>query len=184
MVTFYDLKAERPGNRTFSFADEAKGKVVLVVNTASHCGFTPQLEGLESLYKQYKDQGLLIVGFPSNEFGFQTPGNDEKFGEFCQVNYGVTFPMMKKSNVNGGKANDTFKYLKAQKKNMFGTGTIVWNFSKFLIDRDGKVVERYSPKTEPTAIEPKIKELLAQGAPAAQPTPTASAAAPAPASTA
>ncbi|CAD6890317.1 unnamed protein product [Tilletia controversa] len=180
MVTFYDLKAERPGNRTFSFADEAKGKVVLVVNTASHCGFTPQLEGLEALHKQYKDQGLLVVGFPSNEFGRQTPGDDEKFGEFCQVNYGVSFPMMAKSNVNGGQANETFKYLKSQKKNMFGVGTIVWNFSKFLIDRDGKVIDRYSPKTEPKAIEAKIKELLAQGG---QPTATASAAAPIPAST-
>ncbi|KAK0546669.1 Glutathione peroxidase 2 [Tilletia horrida] len=176
MVTFYDLKAERPGNRTFSFADEAKGKVVLVVNTASHCGFTPQLEGLETLYKTYKDQGLLIVGFPSNEFGRQTPGSDE--------NYGVTFPMMAKSNVNGNKANETFKYLKAQKKNMFGAGTIIWNFSKFLLDRDGNVVERYSPRADPKSIEPKIKELLAKGAPAAAPTATATAAAPVPAASA
>ncbi|KAL9934586.1 hypothetical protein V8E36_006361 [Tilletia maclaganii] len=180
MVHFYDLKAQRPGDKVFDWATEAKGKVVLVVNTASHCGFTPQLEGLESLYKQYKDQGLLIVGFPSNEFGFQTPGNDEKFGEFCQVNYGVSFPMMKKGNLNGAKANETFKYLKSQKKNIFGAGTIVWNFSKFLIDRNGNVVERYSPKTEPKAIEGKIKELLAASPPAA-PTATATAEAPAPA---
>jgi glutathione peroxidase len=136
------------------------GKVVLVVNTASQCGFTPQLGGLEELYRTYGDQGLVVLGFPCNQFGSQESGTEDEIGEFCQVNYGVTFPMFAKVDVNGDDAHPLFTWLKGEKKGLFG-GKIKWNFTKFLVGRDGEVVGRYSPTTDPKDIADDIRAQLA-----------------------
>ncbi|CAE6462176.1 unnamed protein product [Rhizoctonia solani] len=159
MSTFYDLKAATPRNEEYSF-DQLKGKVVLVVNVASNCGFTPQYTGLEALYKKYKDRGFIILGFPCNQFGGQEPGTDEQIGEFCQVNHGVSFPLMKKSDVNGDNTNEVYKYLKSQKSGILGLSRIKWNFEKFLIDRHGNVVDRWASTTKPEALEATIEKLL------------------------
>lgn len=156
--SFYDFEARTLAGKTMSMAD-TKGKVVLVVNTASKCGFTPQYAGLEKLYEKYKDQGLVIIGFPCNQFGEQEPGGSGEIQEFCQVNYGVTFPIMSKVDVNGDNADPIFKYLKSQLGSILGS-RIKWNFTKFLLDRNGKPVERFSPLTTPEKIEPAIKKLL------------------------
>lgn len=156
--SFYDFDARTLAGKTMSMAD-TKGKVVLVVNTASKCGFTPQYAGLEKLYEKYKDQGLVIIGFPCNQFGEQEPGGSGEIQEFCQVNYGVTFPIMSKVDVNGDNADPIFKYLKSQLGSILGS-RIKWNFTKFLLDRNGKPVERFSPLTTPEKIEPAIKKLL------------------------
>ena len=132
-----------------------EGKVLLVVNTATGCGFTPQYEGLQDLYEKYQSQGFEILDFPCNQFAFQAPGSEEKIMDFCQSRYGVTFRQFAKIRVNGSKQAPLYKYLKTQKE-----GSIKWNFTKFLIDREGNVIERYSPKTKPEEIEDKIKELL------------------------
>lgn len=132
-----------------------KGKVLLVVNTATGCGFTPQYEGLQDLYESYHDNGFEVLDFPCNQFAFQAPGSEDKIVDFCQSRYGVTFDQFAKIKVNGSKAEPLYQYLKTQKE-----GSIKWNFTKFLIDREGNVVERYSPKTKPEEIEDKIKELL------------------------
>ena len=141
--------------------DEFKGKVVLVVNTASKCGFTPQFEGLETMYEKYKDQGLEILGFPCNQFGKQDPGSNDEIQEFCQLNYGVSFPMFGKIEVNGRGTDPLYQHLKHEAPGALGTRAIKWNFTKFLIDTEGNVVKRYAPTVKPKAIEKDIKKLLA-----------------------
>jgi len=136
------------------------GKVLLVVNTASKCGFTPQYKGLEELYEQFKESGLVILGFPCNQFGAQEPGTEAEIAEFCEVNYGVTFPMFAKIDVNGAQAHPLYQFLKGQQAGFLGTEGIKWNFTKFLVDRDGKVVDRYAPKTTPAELSPVIEKLL------------------------
>ena len=136
-----------------------KGKVVLVVNTATQCGFTPQFEGLEKLYQDYKEKGLVVLGFPCNQFGSQEPLSNEAMEETCKVNHGVTFPLFEKIEVNGPHTHPVFKYLKSKLGGLFGS-RIKWNFTKFLIDADGRPVRRFSPVTKPAAIEQFIKDLL------------------------
>ena len=136
-----------------------KGKVLFIVNTATGCGFTPQYEGLEKLYKKYRDQGFEVLDFPCNQFLKQAPGTDEEIAEFCTLKYDTTFPRFKKVDVNGPNASPLFKWLKDQKGGIFSKA-IKWNFTKFLIDRSGKVVSRYAPITPPVKIEEEIKKLL------------------------
>ena len=138
-----------------------KGKVLLIVNTASKCGFTPQFTGLEELYKKYADKGLVILGFPCNQFGHQDPGSDSEIGAFCQKNYGVSFPMFSKIDVNGESADPLFKHLRKEATGLFGSEAIKWNFTKFLVDRNGKVVDRYAPATSPEKLEKDLQALLA-----------------------
>jgi len=159
MSTIYDFTAEGMDGAEQSFAD-FEGQVLLVVNTASKCGFTPQFEGLEVLNEQYKDQNLTIIGFPCNQFGGQDPGSNEEIGAFCQKNYGVSFPMMAKVDVNGSDAHPIFKWLKEQKGGLLTDG-IKWNFTKFLIGSDGQVLERYAPTTKPEALKADIEKALA-----------------------
>ena len=137
-----------------------EGDVLLIVNTASKCGFTPQLDGLETLYAQYKDQGLQVLGFPCNQFGHQDPGTTEEINEFCQLNYGVSFPMFAKVDVNGKDAHPLFQYLAKEAPGLLGSKAIKWNFTKFLVDRQGNVIERFSPQTTPAEIESAIKKLI------------------------
>lgn len=139
--------------------DQFSGQHVLVVNTASKCGLTPQFEGLENLYQKYKDQGLVVVGFPSNQFANQEPGGADDIAEVCQVNYGVTFPMMAKVDVNGPDAHPLFKYLKGELSGIFG-GRVKWNFTKFLVDGNGKPVKRFAPTTKPEAIDKYLAKKL------------------------
>jgi glutathione peroxidase len=136
------------------------GTVLLVVNTASKCGFTPQYDGLEKLYQDYKDRGFEVLGFPCNQFGGQEPGNADEIAEFCKVNFGVTFPLMAKIDVNGPDASPLFDWMKTEKKGLMGSTSIKWNFTKFLIDRRGKVVKRYGPQDTPAAIAKDIEKLL------------------------
>ncbi len=157
-TAFYDLEAKSLQGKPVKM-DNYKGKVVLVVNTASKCGLTPQYEGLEKLYTKYKDDGLVVLGFPCNQFGAQEPGGANDIQEFCQVNYGVSFPIMEKIDVNGTNTHPVFKYLKSKLGGFLGSG-IKWNFTKFIIDKNGKPIERFSPITKPEAIEPMIKKLL------------------------
>jgi len=157
--TVYDFSCQTPNGKKKSLLDY-KGKVLLVVNTASKCGFTPQFTGLEELYKQYKDRGLEILGFPCNQFGKQDPGSNDEIMEFCQLNYGVSFPMFGKIEVNGADADPLFKHLKKEAPGVLGSEGIKWNFTKFLIDRSGKVVKRYAPKDTPRAIARDIEKLL------------------------
>ena len=138
-----------------------KGKVLLVVNTASKCGFTPQFKGLEAMYEKYRDQGLEILGFPCNQFGNQDPGSNEEITEFCQLNYGVSFPMFGKIEVNGSGADPLYDHLKAEAPGALGTKRIKWNFTKFLVDASGNVVKRYAPVDKPEAIAKDIEALLA-----------------------
>lgn len=137
-----------------------KGNVLLVVNTASKCGFTPQYDGLEELYQKYKDRGFEVLGFPCNQFGHQEPGTADEIQEFCKVNFGVTFPLMKKIDVNGPDASPVFDWMKHEKKGVLGTTAIKWNFTKFLIDREGKVVKRYGSTDTPASIARDIEKLL------------------------
>lgn len=158
--SFYDLKAISLKGKEISMAD-FKGKVILVVNTASKCGFTPQLEGLEALYKKYKDQGLVILGFPCNQFANQEPGDEKSIEGGCMLNYGVTFKMFSKIDVNGENEHPVYTWLKSQKK---GKGTfgnkIKWNFTKFLLDRNGEVIGRYGSIVTPAKLEAEILKLL------------------------
>ena len=158
MSTIYDFTAERMYGSSQAFS-EYKDKVLLIVNTASKCGFTPQFEGLESLYQQYKDQGLVVIGFPCNQFGSQDPGSNDEIGAFCQKNYGVSFPMMAKIDVNGADAHPIYDWLKDQKGGLLTDG-IKWNFTKFLIDSKGQVIDRYAPTTKPDAIKKDIEQAL------------------------
>ncbi len=157
-MEFYKLEAERL-NGSLEKMEQYKGKTVIVVNTASKCGLTPQYKGLESLYQKYKDQGLEILGFPCNQFGNQEPGEANEISEFCQVNYGVSFPMFAKVDVNGKNAHPIFKYLKSTLGSLLGS-KIKWNFTKFLIDREGNVVRRYAPNDRPERIAKDIEKLL------------------------
>ena len=155
---FYKFKAKSLQGKEISM-EEYKGKTVLVVNTASKCGLTPQYEGLEALYRKYRDDGLVILGFPSNQFANQEPGDEKSIAEGCVVNYGVTFPMFSKIDVNGRSAHPIFKYLKRELGSIFG-GKIKWNFTKFLIDSNGKPVKRFAPVTKPESMEDIIRKVI------------------------
>ena len=152
----YSVKAQ--DGSEVSLADY-QGKVLLIVNTATGCGFTPQYEGLQDLYEKYQPQGLEILDFPCNQFGNQAPGSDEEITEFCQSRYGVTFPQFKKIQVNGEKAEPLYTFLKSQKKGVMGNN-IKWNFTKFLVDRKGNVVARFAPTVTPEKLDEQIRELL------------------------
>lgn len=157
--TFYSFKVKAlTGVKEISLKDY-KGKVVLVVNTASKCGFTPQYEGLEALYKKYKDKGLVILGFPCNQFGGQEPGSSEEIAKFCSLKYDVSFPMFQKVEVNGDNADPLYKYLKDALPGTLGN-EIKWNFTKFLLDRNGKPIKRFSSMVKPETIEDEIISLL------------------------
>ncbi len=181
MNKIYDFKALTSRGKEIDFA-QFEGKVLLIVNTASKCGFTPQFEGLEALNQKYKDKGLVIIGFPCNQFKEQDPGSDSQIEEFCQLNYGVTFQIMKKIDVNGKDAEPIFEYMKAQapteeyhglkakaaqqlfktiSKSVEKDSDIKWNFTKFLISKDGETVKRYAPTTEPKDFEQDIEAMLA-----------------------
>ncbi|KAF8340526.1 glutathione peroxidase-like protein [Cantharellus anzutake] len=155
---FYDLKAEAPKGE-YKF-DQLKGKVVLIVNVASKCGFTPQYNGLQKIWDQFKDQDFVLLGFPSNQFGGQEPGTDEEIASFCTLNHGVTFPLMKKSDVNGDNTNEVYQWLKNEKSGILGLTRIKWNFEKFLVNKEGKVVERWASTTTPDQITPYIEKYL------------------------
>jgi glutathione peroxidase len=159
MTSIYDFKATTLQGRETSVADY-RGQVMLIVNTASKCGFTPQYEGLEKLYEKLHGKGFSVLGFPCNQFGAQEPGAESEIGEFCQVNYGVSFPMFAKIDVNGANAHPLYKYLKHEKPGFLGSERIKWNFTKFLVDRAGKVVARFAPMTKPEAIEAPIAALF------------------------
>lgn len=141
-------------------ADDLKGKVILIVNVASKCGFTPQYEGLQALFEKYRDRGFLILGFPCNQFGMQEPGSDAEIASFCQRDYQVSFPVMTKVKVNGGESHPLYKDLKAESPGFMGKGPILWNFTKFLVDRDGNVVDRFAPTRTPESIAEEIEKLL------------------------
>ena len=160
MSSIYDITANTLTGEPLSLS-AFKGKVLLIVNTASHCGFTGQYEGLEALYRQYKDQGLVVLGFPCNQFGAQEPGSAAEIGAFCEKNYGVSFPMFEKIDVNGSNAHPLFQLLKSEATGVLGTEGIKWNFTKFLVGRDGKVHERYAPTTTPAQLESDVAKLLA-----------------------
>ncbi len=157
-MNIYDFTVKNIAGEDVSLS-EYRGKVLLVVNTATGCGFTPQYEGLENLYRQYAEQGLVILDFPCNQFMHQAPGSNGEIVEFCKLHYDVTFPQFSKIDVNGKNADPLYNWLRAQKKGVFG-GNIKWNFTKFLIDREGNVVGRFSPATKPEKLEEKIKALL------------------------
>ena len=180
MAMVYDFKALNNKGAEVDFS-QYQGKVLLIVNTASKCGFTPQYDGLEALYQKYKDQGLVIVGFPCDQFAHQEPGSNEEIAEFCRINHGVTFPLMAKIEVNGSNAHPIFEYLKAQapteeynglkakathqllkgiSKSVEKDSDILWNFTKFLISRDGATVKRFAPTAEPKDFEKDIQEML------------------------
>ena len=156
---FYDFSAKDLGGREIAMSD-FKNKIVLVVNTASECGLTPQFEGLEALYKKYKDKDFVILGFPCNQFGGQEPGDEATIATGCVLNYGVTFPMFSKVDVNGENAHPIFKFLKSNLKGFLTEG-IKWNFTKFLIDKNGNPIKRYSPMDKPDKIEKDLAKILA-----------------------
>ena len=139
-----------------------RGKVLLIVNTASKCGFTPQFQGLQELYNELQEQGLEILGFPSNQFANQEPGSSDDIQEFCQINYGVTFPMFEKIKVNGDEAHPLFRHLASAAPGLLGSKSVKWNFTKFLVQKDGTVFKRYAPNTSPADIIPDIRQLLEQ----------------------
>jgi glutathione peroxidase len=159
MASIYDFTAKSLQGKDVSLGD-FRGKPMLIVNTASKCGFTPQYEGLEKLYEQHKDKGLVVLGFPCNQFGAQEPGSEAEIGAFCQANYGVTFPMFSKIDVNGTNAHPLYNYLKGEKAGILGTKNIKWNFTKFLVNRDGQVVNRFAPTTKPEDIQNAIAAVL------------------------
>ena len=160
MTSVYDFSATTIDGKPRKLADY-KGKVLLVVNTASKCGFTPQYKGLEALYKKYKDKGLVVLGFPSNQFGAQEPGPESEIAEFCEMNFGVTFPLFSKVDVNGDAAHPLFKYLTSTKKGLLGSEAIKWNFTKFLVGKDGRVIKRYAPLDKPADLAKDIEAALA-----------------------
>ncbi|HEY4430425.1 MAG TPA: glutathione peroxidase [Paenibacillus sp.] len=137
-----------------------KGKVLLVVNTASKCGFTPQYKGLQEVYEKFKDRGFEVLGFPSNQFAGQEPGESDEIAEYCELNYGVTFPMFEKIDVKGEEAHPLFKYLSKEAPGVLGSKSVKWNFTKFLVDQEGRVLKRFAPKTTPEQIESYISKLL------------------------
>ncbi len=159
MTTIADFTADLPGGKQVNLADK-QGKVLLVVNTASKCGFTPQYDGLEALWKQYGERGFEVLAFPSNQFGGQEPGTADQIEEFCKVNFGLSFPLMAKVEVNGPNETPLYSWLKSEAPGLMGTKSIKWNFTKFLIDRTGKVVRRYAPTDKPESIAKDIEKLL------------------------
>jgi glutathione peroxidase len=159
MTTIADFTVEKPDGTPLDLA-EKQGKVLLVVNVASKCGFTPQYEGLEALQRKYGEQGFEVLGFPCNQFGAQEPGNAEEIANFCKLNYDVTFPVLKKIEVNGEGASPLYDWMKGEAPGLMGSKSVKWNFTKFLIARDGKVVRRYGPTDAPASIEKDIEALL------------------------
>ena len=159
-TSLYDFDAVSIASKPAQFSAD-RGKVVLIVNTASACGFTPQFAGLEALWKDYAARGLVVVGFPSNEFGAQDPGSNDQIESFCQLNYGVSFPMMAKVKVNGSDAHPLWQWLKGEKPGLLGTQLIKWNFTKFLVGRDGQVLKRYAPNDTPESLRKDIEKALA-----------------------
>ena len=156
----YDFQARQIDGKDISMA-EFRGKVMLIVNTASQCGFTPQFGGLEALHKSYAGQGLAVLGFPCNQFGAQDPGSNGEISDFCQLNYGVSFPMMSKIDVNGPAAHPLYKWLSSEAPGLLGSKAIKWNFTKFLIGKDGKVIKRYAPTDKPENMAKDIDAALA-----------------------
>jgi len=159
MTDVYDIPLQTIDGSKSTLVDY-RNKVVLIVNTASRCGFTPQYAGLEALYRKYKDQGLVVLGFPCNQFGAQEPGDEAQIADFCEKNYGVSFPMFSKVDVNGAEAHPLFIYLKREAPGLLGSEMIKWNFTKFLLDKQGKVVSRFAPTTTPDEIEQAIIPLI------------------------
>ena len=161
MANVYDFEAQSIDGHTVSLRDY-QGKVLLIVNTASACGFTPQFAGLEKLHQEFASQGLVVLGFPCNQFGSQDPGSNEEIGAFCQKNYGVSFPMMAKTEVNGAQAHPLYQWLKGQAPGVLGSEGIKWNFTKFLLNRQGQVVKRYAPLDKPASLSADIAAVLNQ----------------------
>jgi|TARA_B100000965_G_scaffold74299_1_gene58696 Glutathione peroxidase len=159
METIYNFSV-KDADLTDISLKKYENKIILIVNVASFCGLTYQYKGLENIYKKYKDEGFEIIGFPCNQFAFQEPGSNQEIKEFCDTNYGVTFEIMSKIKVNGPKADPLFKFLKKQKSGIAGTPQIKWNFTKFLINRDGEVIKRFGPKIEAKDIESTIQKIL------------------------
>lgn len=159
MSTVYDFSAKKLGGDELSL-DTFRGTVLLIVNVASKCGFTPQYEGLEALYRKYAPRGFAVLGFPCNQFGGQEPGDAAEIAQFCSRTYDVTFPMFDKIDVNGTSAHPLYKFLKAEQTGVLGTEPIKWNFTKFLVDRQGHVIGRFAPTTKPSDIEPEIEKFL------------------------
>jgi glutathione peroxidase len=159
MQTIYDIGVETIDGESFKMA-RYKGKTLLIVNVASKCGFTKQYAGLERLYKAYKDQGFVVLGFPCNQFANQEPGTEEEIQTFCSVNFGVTFPLFKKIDVNGENTHPLYRYLKEEQTGILGTEAIKWNFTKFLVDKEGNVVERFGSSTKPEELTGEIEKLL------------------------
>ena len=160
MTTVYDFKAQGIDGKEVKLS-KFKGKVLLIVNTASACGFTPQFAGLEKLYEKYQEQGLVVLGFPSNQFGNQDPGSNEEIGAFCVENYGVSFPMMEKIEVNGSGATPLYQWLTKEAPGLLGSTAIKWNFTKFLVGKDGGVIRRYAPLDTPASLARDIEVALA-----------------------
>jgi glutathione peroxidase len=158
-MSIYDFTVKTIRGEEKSMA-EYKGKVLLIVNTASKCGFTPQYKELQELYDEYKDKGFEVLGFPCNQFGHQEPGSESEIESFCQLNYGVTFPMFAKVDVNGANAHPLFVYLTEKAPGILGTKSIKWNFTKFLVDKNGNVVGRFAPQTKPSELKQEIEKLL------------------------
>ena len=155
----FDLQATSIRGESADLASQ-RGKVLLIVNTASECGFTPQFKGLEQLWQDYGPKGLVVIGFPSNEFGGQDPGSNDQISSFCELNYGVSFPMMAKIKVNGSDAHPLWKFLKSEKPGFLGTEVIKWNFTKFLVGRDGQVIKRFAPNDAPDKLRADIEAAL------------------------
>ncbi|WP_136418842.1 MULTISPECIES: glutathione peroxidase [Oxalobacteraceae] len=161
MTTVYDFNATSLDGKPVDLK-KYRGKVLLIVNTASNCGFTPQYKGLEAVYEQFKDKGVEVLGFPCNQFGAQEPGTADEIGAFCEKNYGVSFPLFDKIDVNGANAHPLFKHLKSEARGLMGSEAIKWNFTKFLVRKDGTVYKRYAPQTEPKELMRDIEKLLAE----------------------
>ncbi|WHY95576.1 glutathione peroxidase [Peribacillus simplex] len=158
-MSIYEFEVNKINGETISL-EEYRGKVMIIVNTASKCGFSPQYDDLQSLYVQYKEDGVVVLGFPCNQFLNQEPGDDLEIDSYCKLNHGITFPMFAKVNVNGKDAHPLFSYLTENAPGVMGSKSIKWNFTKFLIDRNGNIVSRYAPKTKPLEMEEDIKKLL------------------------
>mgnify|MGYP000911757859 CR=1 FL=1 len=159
MESIYDIKVKTIDGQEETL-EKYRGQLLLIVNVASKCGFTPQYAGLENLYRTYRDQGLTILGFPCDQFGHQEPGNEEEIKSFCSLKYEVTFPMFAKINVNGTDAHPLYQYLKAERPGILGTQAIKWNFTKFLVGRDGEIIKRYAPTVTPEEIGTELDPLL------------------------
>ena len=160
MTTVYDFEAQSINGKPVALK-QFEGKVLLIVYTASACGFTPQFGGLEKLHESYADQGLVVLGFPSNQFGAQDPGSNDEIASFCQLNYGVSFPMMAKIDVNGAQAAPLYQWLSQEAPGLLGSKAIKWNFTKFLVGRDGRVIRRYAPMDTPAKLSADIEAALA-----------------------